>query len=354
MPWPEILGHERQLDLLDRALARRRLPPALLFAGPSGVGKRTLALGLAKRLLCGAESGRPCGRCHHCSLIGHSLADLARRREEALEDKENPAGLDLRLHPDLIVVEPWPSGGKRTIKVEQARDLNEQINGLPFEARARVVVIDEAEALGEQAANALLKSLEEPPASSHVVLVTSAPQALLPTIRSRCQVLRFERLPLALIERHLVEACEVAPAEARLRALLSDGSLAEALRLDSEAYQGLRDGLVGLLEQAASEGAAERLERADDLKDAPDLALALTTLRSLLRDLAVLRAGAPERVLHADLAARLEPLSRGPLGARASELAEAAAESLRALRGNASKALVLDLLLDRVGLAARG
>ncbi len=353
MPWPEILGHERQLDLLERALARHRLPPALLFAGPSGVGKRSLALGLAKRLLCGAESGRPCGRCHHCRLIEHSLADLARRRKDALEDKENPVGLNLRLHPDLIVVEPWPSGGKRTIKVEQARDLNEQINGLPFEARARVVVIDEAEALGEQAANALLKSLEEPPASSHVVLVTSAPQALLPTIRSRCQVLRFERLPLALIERHLVETREVAPAEARLRALLSDGSLAEALRLDSEAYQGLRDGLVGLLEQAASEGAAERLERADDLKDA-DLPLALTTLRSLLRDLAVLRAGAPERVLHADLAARLEPLSRGPLGARAGELAEAAAESLRALRGNASKALVLDLLLDQVGLAARG
>ena len=116
MPWPEILGHERQLDLLERALGRHRVPPTLLFAGPSGVGKRRLAISLAKRLLCGAESSQPCGRCHHCSLIGHSLADLGRRRDEALEDKENPVGLNLRLHPDLILVEAWPSGGKRTIK----------------------------------------------------------------------------------------------------------------------------------------------------------------------------------------------------------------------------------------------
>lgn len=353
MPWPEILGHERQLDLLERALERARLPPALLLAGPSGVGKRTVALGLARRLLCGAESGRPCGDCHHCRLIEHSLAGLEPRRRAALDDPKEPAGLDFRLHPDVILAEAWPSGGRRTIKVEQARDLREQIGGLPFEARARVVVIDEAEALGEEAANALLKSLEEPPASSHVVLVTSAPQALLPTVRSRCQVLRFERLPVALVERYLVEECELAPDEARLRALLSDGSLAEALRLDSEAYQRLRAELVGLLEQAASEGAAERLERVDELKDADDLPLVLTTLRSLLRDLAVLRAGGAGRALHADLAPRLEPISRGPLGARAGELAEAADEARRALRGNASKALVLDVLLERLGAAAR-
>ena len=354
MPWPEIVGHERQLDLLERALGRNRVPPTLLLAGPSGVGKRTVALTLAKRLLCGAESGRPCGRCHHCKLIEHSLSDLEARRRAALEVRDEPLGLNFRLHPDLTLAEPWPSGGKRALKVEQARGLRELIGGLPFEARARVVVIDEAEAMGEEAANALLKSLEEPPATSHVVLVTSAPQALLPTIRSRCQVLRFERLPLRVVERYLLDECEVDPADARLRALLSDGSLADALRFDSEGYQQLRQQMLGLLEQAAAEGAAERLERAEELKDADDLALALTTLRSLLRDLVALRSGTEARPLHADLAARLEPLSRGVLGARAGELAEAAAEAGRALRANAYKPLVLDVLLERVAAAARG
>lgn len=354
MPWPEIVGHERQLDLLERALGRHRVPPTLLFAGPSGVGKRRLAISLAKRLLCGAESGRPCDQCHHCRLIEHSLADLAARRRAALEDRDEPLGLNFRLHPDLTVAEPWPSGGRRALKVEQARGLRELIAGLPYEARARVVVIDEAEAMGEEAANALLKSLEEPPASSHVVLVTSAPQALLPTIRSRCQVLRFERLPLRVVERYLVDECEVEPADAHLRALLSDGSLADALRFDSEAYQQLREQMLGLLEQAAAEGAAGRLERAEELKDAEDLPLALTTLRSLLRDLAALRTGPEARPLHADLAARLEPLAQGALGARAGELAEAAAEAGRAVRGNAYKPLVLDVLLERVAAAARG
>lgn len=354
MPWPDVVGHERQLDLLERALVRNRVPPTLLFAGPAGVGKRRLAINLAKRLLCGAASGRPCDQCHHCRLIEHSLSDLEARRRAALEERDEPLGLNFRLHPDLTVAEPWPSGGRRALKVEQARGLRELIGGLPFEARARVVVIDEAEALGEEAANALLKSLEEPPSTSHVVLVTSAPQALLPTIRSRCQVLRFERLPLRVVERYLVEECEVDRADAHLRALLSDGSLADALRFDSEAYQKLRAEMLGLLEQAAAEGAAERLERAEELKDADDLPLTLATLRSLLRDLAVLRAGPEARPLHADLAARLDVLARGPLGARAGELAEAAAEAGRALRGNAYKPLVLDLLLERVAAAARG
>jgi DNA polymerase-3 subunit delta' len=177
MAFAEVLGHERLRDLLARAVAQRRLPPALLFSGPSGVGKRVLALAVGRALLCERGDGDPCDRCATCSRAARGL------------------------HPDAVLVEP--SGSPLSIKIEQVRDAVREIAGKPFEGRARTFVVDEAHLLTEQAQNALLKSLEEPPATSHVVLVTPSPQALLPTIRSRCQVLRFSPLPQALLEKHL-------------------------------------------------------------------------------------------------------------------------------------------------------
>jgi DNA polymerase-3 subunit delta' len=314
--------------LLARALGQGRLPPALLLSGPEGVGKRTLALEVARGLLCERGPGEPCGACRTCDRTARAI------------------------HPDFIVVRPETATGflaRETIKIEHIRDAVREIAGLPFEARARMVIIDDAHAMTEQAMNALLKSLEEPPATSHLVLVTASPQALLPTIRSRCQALRLGPLPSALLESHLQQRLGLSPADAHLRAALSGGSLGAALAFEAEGYRTLRDDILAILEKAPGASALHRLQWADRLADADDVMLALTALRSLLRDAAAARAGAPaERLLNADVAARIQAIASGPLGARAVALADEVEEARTALRGNASRPLSMDVLVDAI------
>ena len=131
------------------------------------------------------------------------------------------------------------------------------------------MILDDAHAMTEQAMNALLKSLEEPPATSHLVLVTASPQALLPTIRSRCQTLRLGPLPSALLEAHLRRAASgCPPAEARLRAALSGGSLGAALAFEADGYRALRDEILAMLEKADGATAVHRLAWSERLADA--------------------------------------------------------------------------------------
>lgn len=322
MAFASVLGHERLKDLLLRAVASGRLPPALLMAGPEGVGKRTLALAVARAALCERGSGEPCDACSTCRRVGRGI------------------------HPDVFLVEPATAA----IKIEQVRDAVREIAGRPFEGRARVFLVNDAHALTEQAANALLKSLEEPPSTSHVLLVTASPQALLPTIRSRCQLLRFGPLPTRLVEEQLRRQAGLDEDEARLRASLAGGSLGAALAFESEAYRSVREELLALLESLPRAGTLERLAAAEALADHADPILSLTTLRSLLRDVAVLGVGAGTgALLNADVAERLERLARGPLGPRARALARAVGRTRSALKANANRLLSMDLLMDALG-----
>ena len=170
MPFRTIVGHRRLLSLLSRAIARETLPPALLLAGPAGVGKRRVAVAIAETLNClkPQEAGDllrdSCGECPACRRIQRGV------------------------HPDVILIEPGDMG---SIKIEQVRDVIDRAEYRPFEGRRRVVIIDEADALMTPAQNALLKTLEEPPSASIFVLVSSIADSFLPTIRSRCSRLRF-------------------------------------------------------------------------------------------------------------------------------------------------------------------
>jgi DNA polymerase-3 subunit delta' len=321
-----VIGHERVRALLSRALREGRVPPALLFTGPSGVGKKALALALGRGLLCEGALGDACGRCPGCSRAGRGL------------------------HPDFRLVE----AAGAAIKIEQVREVVREIQGRPFEGRARAFVIDDAHLMTEQAQNALLKSLEEPPASSHVFLVTPAPQALLTTIRSRCQVLKLGPLPQGLLAAELEKRLGVEPEEARLRAALASGSLGAALAFESEGFRARRESLLTLLEGVASAGALERMEAAEALEDSDDPDAALTTLHTLLRDILTLNlSDGTSAILNADVRERLAPLSRGPLGARAAVLAEAVTEAQEALAGNANKLLTYDLLVDTLAEGVR-
>jgi DNA polymerase III subunit delta' len=343
----EVVGHDRVREVLGRAVAKGRLPPALLLTGPEGIGKRTLALAVARGLVCEKGPGEPCGACTHCRRIARSVEALAEWRAAAADRTDEPARLNHRLHPDVVLVEAWRTATRAEIKVAQVRDLVGEVAGVPFEARARVFIIDDAHTMNEQAANALLKSLEEPPATSHLILVTPSPQALLSTIRSRCQILRLGPLPTATVEAYLRDREGLAGEEVKLRSAVAGGSLSAALGLESDAYRGLRDEMLTLLEGSGPGAAAERITAAERLADGDDPVLALTVLRSLLRDALALRSGAgAEALLNGDVAERLGAIARGPMGARAPEIAAAADRVRVALKGNANKLLVMDVLMD--------
>ena len=207
-------------------------------------------------------------------------------------------------------------------------------------------VIDDAHAMNISAANILLKSLEEPPSTTHFALVSSSPQVLPQTIPSRCQTLRFQPLPASLLESHLRDAHGLTPDDARLRASLADGSLGRALAFEAGAYKEVRDDALALLLEKGD--ALARLARAEALAQVDDqIPLMLVALRSLLRDVAALHAGVkPQALLNLDVAEKLQPLAEGPLGASAGVLAEKVVETLIAVQGNASKPLAMDALVD--------
>jgi DNA polymerase-3 subunit delta' len=314
MAFADVLGHERVKRILLDCLAKNRVPHALLFAGPAGVGKRLLAMELARALLCEKRSTAGDCACRACARLARG----------------GPS--------DLFVMTPEES----KIRIEAVRDLTREIMSHPFDARARVFIIDDVHLMTEEASKALLKSLEEPPATSFIILVTPLPQALLSTIRSRCQLARFGPLSATLVTEHLVSQ-GVSREEAHLRASLSGGSLGSALQFDSDVFNEARERALRWLEGQAGASVLERMGLIEELADGDDPAFVLTLLRTLLRDIAALAEGLPaERLLNADQAARLAALAQTPLAGQAIPLLARVGEARDALRGSVNTLLLLD------------
>jgi len=200
-----VRGHDRVIDYLRKANARDHLAHALLFAGPDGIGKRTVALGFAAFLQCEARTDDACGECASCAQVA--------------------AGS----HPDVQAVAV--PAGKKEIGVERIRELKRFMQMRPVRGRAKVAVIDDAQMLTVAAQNALLKTLEEPPPHSFLVLVVNNLDALLPTVRSRCQPVRFAPLPTDAVVDILTTVHSLAIPTARQVAALADGSPGRALQL---------------------------------------------------------------------------------------------------------------------------
>ncbi len=206
MAWNDIRGQDFAKRLWQVHLATGRVAPAYLLAGPDGVGKRRLALELAKALNCEAPSAAgACTTCRTCAQI------------------------DQGIHPDVHCL--VPEGASEQIKIEQIRQLLGRIALRPFNAAVQVAIIDRAERLTEEAANSLLKALEEPPVHTRFVLTTSRLSHCLPTIVSRCQRVRCRGLPQEAIARLLVETQGCEPSVAEAVARLSGGSASRAIEL---------------------------------------------------------------------------------------------------------------------------
>jgi DNA polymerase-3 subunit delta' len=256
------------------------------------------------------------------------------------------------VHPDVVLLAPGDSG---SIKIETVRAVIDQANFRPFEARRRVVVIDEADALVEQAQHALLKTLEEPPPASVFLLVSSLPDALLPTVRSRCPRMRFGPLLPGEVAEVLVRDHRYSETEARAAAADADGSVGRALSAESADLVEARETATRVLQQAArAHDPVARVNTAQDLspkKGSPmnerdQLAACLRVMASVLRDLGLMASRADDSVLaNTDMRAELDALSRSYDANRSVRAYTAVDEALAALERNANAKVVADWLV---------
>lgn len=349
-----IIGQEHAVALLRRILASGRVPHAFLFHGPAAVGKWTTVLAFARALLCAspgaAESGEPCGTCHSCRrLLAGAHPDLFRiglypRKlfPTAPKPREEIPPLPLN-HPD---------DGKdllTQIRIQQVRWLNRQAAHAPVEADWRLFALDPADRLNPQAQNALLKTLEEPESRSVIVLISSRPHVLLPTLRSRCISVGLAPVdPEQLAP--LLEKRGISPAEALTRSALASGRPGAALSLDLAAMRSRRAAFLSdissLIESRSALADLPRMtsrllgECQKDLQDGLDL------LQGLLRDVARLGAGLDSAaLLHGDVAGDLRNLERTFSGDRAAELVQGIDELRAGLRFNVNKTLLAETIL---------
>ena len=293
---------------------RGRVPGALLFVGEDGVGKKLFALELAKALNCREprKGGEACDRCPACARI-------ERFSYPASDDTEANKKIIWSEHPDVGLVRP----AGRFLVVPQMREIEREANFRPYEGRARVFLIEDADKLNEPSANALLKTLEEPPETTHLVLLTSRPAALLPTIRSRCQVIRFAPLGNQEIEKYLSSARKIPALDAKLLARAARGSIGRALSTDVEAYREQREAMLDVLTSlAVTTDRARLLRLAEEMNDAKrkeEYEPRLDVLETLVHDVWALTLGAArEQVVNADVEGQLSKISERVTSERAS------------------------------------
>lgn len=206
----DIVGNQQQLETLRQSLEKDRLHHAYLFLGPEGVGKRTLALSLAMAVQCLENVGDSCGGCANCVQVrkGH--------------------------HPDVRLLEPLP--GKKEISIQQIRELARELNFHPFSGKKKIAILDPATLMNASAQNALLKTLEEPPGESLLILISTGTGGLLPTLLSRCFRLSFSPLPVELVTTFLVTQKGIKLEQAEILATMTMGSVGKAIKLEAEDF----------------------------------------------------------------------------------------------------------------------
>ena len=250
MGFDSFLGNDKAVQAVRDMLGRERVPGSFLFTGLEGVGKKTLALMLAKALNCqrrGPQGTDFCGECVHCRKVDEFVAsaaeDLARRRE-IKDAQKRVEGL---VYFDVQLIEPLT----RYVLIEQIRQLRAAAYSRPFTLPQRVLIVDQAQAIHWQAADLLLKVLEEPPETTTLILVCPNAYELRPTVRSRCLTLQFAAVEEPVIERVLAEERGMAKGDLPLALRIANGSIARARSLNVEEYVDQRKPWLTLLDTVA-------------------------------------------------------------------------------------------------------
>jgi len=287
----KLIGNNPVKEVLRRLLAQKRVPNALLFAGADGVGKKQFALELAKSFVCqNPEMSEACDVCANCRRADKFTFPKP-------DDRDAFKKVIFSEHSDIGLVVPY----NKNILVDAIRELETEANFRPYEASARFFIIDDADKMNDSASNALLKTLEEPPATSHIFLISSRPDALLPTIRSRCQTLRFAPIDAKEIENYLSKDVKFASADAALLAKLSNGKLGHARKTDLEKFRLNRAAMLKVLESILiKENRSELLRIAEEMNDAKnkdDYETRLDILQTLIHDLWTMLNNADAKIL---------------------------------------------------------
>jgi DNA polymerase-3 subunit delta' len=352
----DFIGNEPAVRHLREAIAAGRLPHSLLLAGPRGAGKYTLAVMLALAVNCLEQpltDGLPdfCGRCANCERIGLAL-DLETRVAEAIAAREDLRDADqketrilVQTHPSVLVVPPDPP--QLLIKMGQVRTVIREAQRTPAEARRSVFVFTSASFMKE-AANSLLKVLEEPPLYALVILLAENPGELLPTIRSRTSLVRLGAIPTEEIEPLLASRrSDLSPKERALVARLAEGAVGRALGFDLPGYLASRADALVLMRNALQEPDHTALFKMTETYRAgaegqQKTVSLIKAMRSLLEDLLMVLSGASGLIRNVDLERELRAMA----GQVTLEWIERAARGLQAVESGMRRNLLRNVSLD--------
>ena len=366
----DFLGNTAAVEGLRTAIAHGRLPHSLILAGPAGAGKYTLALMLAMAVECerqprdlwsnGQSLASFCGVCHNCTRIASAfnLDDEVDKavaiREELREADKKDTRILIQPHPDVLIIPPDPP--QLLIKLGQVRTLIQRSHTLPGEAPRKIFILTAANMMKE-AANSLLKVLEEPPSTVHLFILAENPGELLPTIRSRCALIRLGALPVEEIEMLLADRRpDVPPKQRSLIARLAQGAAGKALGFDLAAYTAARADALLLIRSAVADpdhtalfkmtetyrAGAEGQEKTADL---------LRTLSLLLEDILLLQSGTPELLRNTDLRAELEKIAQSVSFQWIEEASRGLDQVHSGMRRNLLRSLSLDAYASQLASA---
>lgn len=366
MGFRDFLGNSVTVTRLRETVQTDHFPQALILAGPGGAGKYTLALMLARAVNClepTESDGLPdfCGRCRNCLRIAEAsnledhVAEAVAAREDMRDADKRETRILIQTHPDVLIVPPDPP--QLMIKMGQVRQVIHVAYYRPPVESKRTFTIFTSSAFMKEAANSLLKVLEEPPPHTSLILLTENPQELLPTIRSRAIVYRLAALPAKDLEALLAERRpELKPPDRALAARLAQGAVGRALTIDLGVYLASRQDALIVLRTALREPDYSQLFHATESyragADGQQKTLnLLRALNCLVEDLLLLIAGTPSLLRNLDMAAELERMAQGLTVAWIDGAAKALIQVEEGMRRNLLRSLSLDAMA--VGLGDR-
>ena len=324
MNFSEIVGHQRQVQLLKKALERDRLHHAYLFVGPEGVGKRTVALALALAIHCNQGDTDSCGQCESCHRIGDGN------------------------HPDVRIINPEAT--KREITIQQMRDLQRMLEFRSFSGKKKVVIIEPAHQMNFHAQNSLLKTLEDPPGDALIILVANSTGSLLSTVLSRCLRLHFTFLAVDEVAGYLIHQQGKPQDQASVLAMLTGGSLGEALTCDAEGLLEERNQWIERFSSLARVDYGGMVSLAEEMARDREKALrALQWVREWYRDILIQQtSGSASEMKNSDLIQKIRDAALNLSLEQTLYILSKIGEVAGKLQRNYNRRLVLEDFLIRV------